>query len=306
MSLTVIEPWAVRRENLAVSARDPVLFSVHRHEQPFDTAYDMHYALELGIVLSGKMRRLYRNWETTVGPSEAWLCGMWEPHGYQVVSKPCEVIVCVIWPPFLAELRFPEAPGFNWLAPFAAPPELRPRVSHRRRGAFRSLADRFKAVLKESAPRRRLWLRLLFQEALLDLTREWAPPLERGGSTPHAFAHVNRAIEIVFANRRLVPVQEVARECAMSRNRFSRLFRDVMGLGFPQFALRYRLSGAAGQLATGEEPIKAIALGWGFTDDSHLHRLFHKHYGMSPLQYRRHWRNSAAGKNSLVQEDGYL
>jgi len=288
------DPWVITRENLAVSARDPILCFAHKHDRGFETAYDMHYALELGIVISGRMRRLYRDWETTVAPTEAWLCGMWEPHGYQVGAKGCEVVVCVIWPPYLAKLQFAEAPDFNWLAPFAVAPERRPRVPRAGRDRFRRIAERFRAALGEGQTRRRLWLRLLVQETLLELTRDWAKgPSERGADAPDGFARVNRAIEIVFAGRRFVSVEEAARACAMSRNRFSRLFRDVMGLSFPQFALRYRLSGAARQLATTEEPIKAIASGWGFTDDSHLHRLFQKHYGMSALQYRRHWRKRA-------------
>jgi len=98
---------------------------------------------------------------------------------------------------------------------------------------------------------------------------------------------VNRAIELVFAQRRFLSVQEAARACGMSRNHFSRLFGEVMGLSFPQFALRYRLSCVADQLASTDDPIKTVASAWGFTDDSHLHHQFRRHYGVSPSEYRR-------------------
>jgi len=82
-------------------------------------------------------------------------------------------------------------------------------------------------------------------------------------------------------------VQEAAHACAMSRNQFTRLFGEAMGMSFPQFALRYRLSCVADQLTSTDNPIKTVASAWGFTDDSHLHHQFRRHYGMSPFEYRR-------------------
>ena len=84
--------------------------------------------------------------------------------------------------------------------------------------------------------------------------------------------------------------------CGLSRNRFGSLFRDVTGVAFPLFALRFRLSGAASQLACTDDPIKAVALAWSFTDDSHFHRAFQRHYGVSPSDYRSQSRASERGE----------
>ena len=82
-------------------------------------------------------------------------------------------------------------------------------------------------------------------------------------------------------------MQEAAHPCAMSRNHFSRLFGEVIGLSFPKFALRCRLSCVADQLTSADDPIKTVASAWGFTDDCHLHHQFRRHYAMSPSEYRR-------------------
>ena len=43
---------------------------------------------------------------------------------------------------------------------------------------------------------------------------------------------------------------------------------------------------AASQLAATADPVKAVARAWGFTDSSHLHRVFVRHYGRTPTEYR--------------------
>ena len=73
----------------------------------------------------------------------------------------------------------------------------------------------------------------------------------------------------------------------MNRNLFSRKFREVMGIGFPDFMLRHRLNGAASDLTATSLSIDEIALKWGFTDKSHLHHRFRELYNRTPGDYRR-------------------
>ena len=44
---------------------------------------------------------------------------------------------------------------------------------------------------------------------------------------------------------------------------------------------------AAKEIASTDEPVKSIASAWGFTDQSHLHRLFVQIYGITPSEHRR-------------------
>ena len=83
---------------------------------------DMHYEVELGIVLRGEMVHRNGEWEGTFGPGDVWLTGVWEPHAAVVTGVPLELVMFHVYPPMLAEWRFPELPGRNWLAFFNAPP----------------------------------------------------------------------------------------------------------------------------------------------------------------------------------------
>jgi AraC-like DNA-binding protein len=294
MKASILGHSARARDDFRVSPDAPVLCLRNTQDRPRQTAYEFHYPLEIGIILGGAMRRVFADWEVELGPGQAWFCGMWEPHGYQVVVRPCRRVVLMVHPPMLAETRFQEVPAYNWLLPFLVPPCDRPRISApRRREEVMGLARRIEASLLESEAVRALRQRLLVWETILTLTRDWSPPPSRAIPEPGAFDRVNRAITAVLASPHRVSAQEAARMCGLSRNRFGSLFRDVTGVAFPLFALRFRLSGAASQLACTDDPIKAVALAWDFTDDSHFQRAFQRHYGLSPSEYRSQSRTSS-------------
>jgi transcriptional regulator GlxA family with amidase domain len=73
----------------------------------------------------------------------------------------------------------------------------------------------------------------------------------------------------------------------MTRHQLTRRFEQTVGISFAQFALRYRLEGAAAALLHDEAPLKAIAIDWGFVDASHFHHCFTRNFGCTPATYRR-------------------
>jgi AraC-like DNA-binding protein len=276
----------IRRVRISLSARQPVRAGFNTHAPREELLRDMHYELELGIVCSGSMRREYEGWSAELQPGQAWLCGMWEPHGYRAVKTPCEVLVMLILPQMLVNLRLDEAPEFNWLAPFAIPPEKRGRNDAASRKELLDIVRRFRIALAQPEPLCALWQRVLLMEILLSLKGNWPAPTDAG--VPASFyERVNRAVQLVFETRRLVTAAEAAKACGLSRNYFNKTFQQLMGLSFAKFALRYRLSNAAAQFLRTSDPVKTVAAEWGFTDASHLHHCFQQHYGCSPLEYRR-------------------
>jgi AraC-like DNA-binding protein len=273
------------RSSAIVSDEEPVAFSQSSYLQPTSARYDMHYGLELGIVLSGRMRRFYREGERNVSEGDAWLCGAWEPHGFEV-RRSCRCVVFVIWPPLLGRLHFAEQAAHDWLQPFRAPPPSRPRIPANRRARFLEMVTNHIARMSLPDALRQTHLQLLVLNALLEVTHGWKAPSEASRRPTQSGEWIRKAIDLTHERHAGVTVQEAARLCAMDRNRFSRLFQDAMGIRFRDFSLRYRLSGAADQLRNSALPIKAIVEEWGFTDHSHLLRLFRQHYGATPAQYR--------------------
>ncbi len=273
-----------------LSEAQPVLGSRNLHPERCGARWDMHYGLEFGLACSGKERRLFHDKsKMDVEAGDVWFCGMWEPHGMKVVTAPCEVIILGIWPPLLAQMHFPESPDFCALAPFNAPPKQRPRTSKETKAAMLKFGKQLKAIISSATPHQTLRLRLALMEILLCIFESWPKAVSWSHRAPAAeFAQINLALEMVFERHSFVSTDDAARACGMNRHKFSVLFRSWMNIRFSDFSLRHRLYQAAAQLRTTRDPIKSIALQWGFVDESHFYRIFMKHYDFSPHEYRSH------------------
>ena len=191
----------------------------------------------------------------------------------------------MVWPPLVSGLHTDEVPDLDWLALFTTPAEDRPRLPTRHR---RQLLARTRSLLDlgtSTEPHTRLRRRWRFCELLLFLAEALNLPA-RGGAG-RRLDPIVPAIELALDAARLVASDEAARACRLTVDVFSRRFEDLMGLSFAKFALRHRLGQAARALAETDLSTLAIARQWGFTDESHLHRLFVQHYGCTPGAYRR-------------------
>lgn len=80
---------------------------------------------------------------------------------------------------------------------------------------------------------------------------------------------------------------EVAEAAGMSPSHFSRMFARHFQRTFSDVLLRLRAERAAALLTRTDQPLKIIALTCGFADQSHLTKVFRRHYHVPPAQYRR-------------------
>ncbi len=87
---------------------------------------------------------------------------------------------------------------------------------------------------------------------------------------------IRNALKLVFDEKRLISTQEAASTCSMSVSKFRVIFKVLMHSSFSEFALKYRVGGAIEQLKNSNETQEAVALHWGFTDASHLHKYIKK------------------------------
>ncbi|HEX8102874.1 MAG TPA: helix-turn-helix domain-containing protein, partial [Solirubrobacteraceae bacterium] len=88
---------------------------------------------------------------------------------------------------------------------------------------------------------------------------------------------------------RNIALDELAAAAGIGKFRLIRLFRERTGLPPHALQIAHRIRLARRLLEAGE-PIAATALATGFTDQSHLHRHFHRVLGMTPAQYQRRLR----------------
>jgi AraC-like DNA-binding protein len=104
-------------------------------------------------------------------------------------------------------------------------------------------------------------------------------------------AQLHCAKDYLAANNGDVSMLDVAKACGLSRGHFARAFKATVGYTPHQWLLRHRIERAKGLIAQEEIPIADIALLCGFSDQSHLTRVFTRLVGTSPAAWRRALRN---------------
>jgi len=79
---------------------------------------------------------------------------------------------------------------------------------------------------------------------------------------------------------------EAANRCGMRRFAFSRAFHAAFGMTFRDYLVRARISEACRMLVEGGHTVTEVAFATGFTDGSYFARVFRRHTGALPSQYR--------------------
>jgi AraC family transcriptional regulator len=82
-------------------------------------------------------------------------------------------------------------------------------------------------------------------------------------------------------------VADLASRCGLSRSYFVRAFKLSMGMPPHRWLVRERVHRAAEMLERTNKSISTIAVSCGFSDQSHLTRVFCATIGSSPAAWRR-------------------
>ena len=154
--------------------------------------------------------------------------------------------------------------------------------------AIRSLARCLVPALEDSQRAMPLFvdeLVLAFQFHLIRAYGEAESARSLGGLAPW---QRRRATEMMSADlSKAIQLADVARECRLSVSHFARAFRQSMGLPPYKWLLDRRLRAAKEMMLNGNRPLAEIATDCGFTDQSHLTRVFTSYVGTSPAAWRR-------------------
>jgi AraC-like DNA-binding protein len=125
--------------------------------------------------------------------------------------------------------------------------------------------------------------------------------LTTGHQKHKALSKVMPYIEQHF--RDSVDQKELAQQCGMTPFRFSRLFKEVNGVGFMEYILGKRMDFAKHLLENSQMPVTSIGYEAGFKDPSYFARVFKQLTGCSPSEYRQGCRLDTAPIPSVVVTD---
>lgn len=282
----------VLRQDFGLSPERPIASHAPVYNKGTSLKYDMHYPVELGIVISGKMHRKWPGLSRTLSPGDVWMCGLWEPHGWAVTNYPCNCLVLIGLPECLAHFRFEEQPKFHALDLFLLPNDRRPIINDpNEKKQLIEMGRRGRELLSSKEARTpwvNLRVRLLMLEILAFLQESRQALVDHSNRPPlEMYEHISAASKIVFSSNKHLTTQEVAQVCGIHRNTLTRIFQKVFGVSFAKFELLHRLEGACYAIRSCSDSLDVIAKEHGFTDASHLHHLFEKHMSVSPGTYRK-------------------
>lgn len=86
---------------------------------------------------------------------------------------------------------------------------------------------------------------------------------------------------------RKLTVRDLASHAGLSISRYTSLFKQYTGLSPQQYLIQYRLQKAKDLMRHTQLNIRQIAALVGFDDQLYFSRLFRKHEGLSPVEYRK-------------------
>jgi len=125
---------------------------------------------------------------------------------------------------------------------------------------------------------------------LVTVFRQWWDLLLKMSSEPYAEARrlrLERARAFIEDNcREPLTLAQVARRAGLSRNYFSRVFKQTFGKGFERYLTEQRLLVAERLLRTSSLPVGRISSEAGFSSPAHFSAAFRQSRGNSPLAYR--------------------
>jgi len=108
-------------------------------------------------------------------------------------------------------------------------------------------------------------------------------------------SRINRVLDYIDQNfQRKLLLSELAEREGLTLTYLSHFFKDTLSMTFQNYLAERRFSNAAMLLETTDLSMLDISLASGFSDVRYLSRLCQKHYGCTPLAYRRSRRQRAA------------
>ena len=159
---------------------------------------------------------------------------------------------------------------------------------------LRIIAEKMKEIFLSAAPDRELRCCMLLMEFMLTLDQhreDFAPELRNG--EPYSYTdNVTRRIIMVtdYIKNNLTADDlsqgAMAEMAGISRDYFSRIFRNVTGTNYSRWLNMIRLEKATELLADKQMTLTEIAMHSGFQSISSFNRVFHTEKGMSPGEYR--------------------
>ena len=136
----------------------------------------------------------------------------------------------------------------------------------------------------------RLYVESLRNHACVHILRHYANVIFRESDRPGGLSRAQCQLLTQYFEENLdrsMSLAELAGVVQLSVFHFTRKFRAEFGCPPHAYVMRKRIERAKAQLAKRDIPLKVVAANSGFSDQSHMTRLFQRLLGVTPAAYRK-------------------
>lgn len=260
-----------------------------------------HDFIELAYVISGKGVHRVGNDQYQVSQGDLFIINYDVPHGFTCQPGEAETPIlynCVFRPEFLDGALFSSTHFENITSSFLFgnlfPENLAPTPDLRLHGAdFLEVGDLFSKMYAEYQGMKKGYLDII-RAYLIELIVKIFRLLESDGKksiAPHHHKLVAQAIDYLKHNFQSdIKLSDLAMQSFVSKNYFSKLFKEVTGINLSDYLQRLRINEACTLLRNTDLKIVEIAVEAGFTDIPFFYEVFKRVVGKTPGDYREETR----------------
>lgn len=90
-------------------------------------------------------------------------------------------------------------------------------------------------------------------------------------------------------------LEEIARACGINRSKLTRAFRAMFNCSISEAILGHKLSHASELITISERSISSVGYAVGYANNASFARAFHRHFGVTPSEFRVNARRRAGG-----------
>ena len=257
-----------------------------------------HDFIEIVYVISGKGKHIVGDNEYEVSKGDMFIINFDVPHGFFPSENNKDVPIvynCVFMPKFLdaslfSSIHFQDITSsflFKSLFPdnYAPGPDLKLQGTD-----FNDIGDLFSTMYSEYKLAKKGYcdiIRAYLIELIIKIFRLMEHTSGRESSLKNKEL-VDRSIEYLKQNYNTdIKLEDVAIKSFISKNYFSKLFKEVTGTNFSDYIQKLRIDEACSLLKSTDMKITDIAFQTGFNDIKFFYDVFKKITGKTPGDYRK-------------------
>jgi AraC-like DNA-binding protein len=257
-----------------------------------------HDFLEITYVIEGSGIHIVGDEQYEISKGDLFVINYDVPHGFFAKpgnSKDPVVYNCSFMPGFLDSSLFSSnqfqdiASSFLFKSLF--PEDYRPSPDLKLRGTeFYEIGDLYSKMYNEYKSMKKGYLDII-RAYLIELFIKVFRLMEESEPKAHTAKNidaVHKAVSYMKQNfNSEVKLDDLAMQSFVSKNYFSRLFREVTGISFSDYMQKLRIDEACSLLRQSDMKVIDVAQQVGFKDIKFFYEVFKKITGKTPGDYRR-------------------